>query len=398
MTDQRHTHSIEAIKQMLIDRIEDVVHQFAPPADGSYRKGEHYYTLNPGRADRSVGSFVVHMSGPRVGQWHDYAMTGREAHGDLIDLIGMSINLTNAAEKVREARRWLGLEADTPEARRARAQAAERGRARRAEEERQKRARAEANKRYARGLWLSGLPDIIGTPVDHYLMGRGIDLRALPRLPRAIRFHPEVTYIEERAAHDPETGEVATDAQGRPLVDRVRVKLPAMLSSIVDGRGEIVACHRTYLAKRPDGSWGKAAVPDAKKVLGDYRGGCVRLSTGTGPRGGKAAPLNDCPPGTRVFVAEGIETALSALVLRPEARVVAAVSLRGMAAVDLPANVAEVVLVADHDTHPQAQAAFQVAIEAHAKAGRVVRVWRSPEAGEDLNDALMRAMKERGAA
>lgn len=398
MPDQRHTHSIEAIKQMLIDRIEDVVHQFAPPAPGSYRKGELYFTLNPGRADRSVGSFVVHMSGPRVGQWHDYAMSGREAHGDLIDLMGLSIGLTDAAARIREARRWLGLESDTPEARRERERAAERARQRRAEEERIKRERAEANKRRARGLWLSGQEGIAGTPVEAYLRGRGIDLRALGRQPGALRFHPEVTYLEERQAFDPQTGELAVDDRGRPLLETVRHKLPAMLSAIVDGKGEIVACHRTYLAQQPDGGWGKAPVPDAKKVMGDYRGGCVRLSTGlvAGARRGRA--LNQCPPGSRVYVAEGIETGLSAVVLRPEARVVAAVSLQGMARVDLPANVAEVVLIADHDTHPQAQAAFQAAVEAHAKAGRQVRVWRSPEAGEDLNDALRRAMQERGAA
>lgn len=397
MPEQRHTHSIDAIKQMLIDRIEDVVHLHAPAAPGSYRKGELYFTLNPGRADTRVGSFCVHMSGPRVGQWHDYAMSGREAHGDLIDLIGLSLNL-NGAQAIAEARRYLGLEVDTPEARRARDQAAERAKVRRAEEERLKRERAEASKRRARGLWLSGQEGIAGTPVEAYLRGRGIDLRALGRQPGAIRFHPEVTYIEEREAFDPETGEIATDAQGRPLIDRLRHKWPAMLSAIVNGAGEIVACHRTYLARRPDGSWGKAPVPDAKKVLGDYRGGCVRLSTGVAEGGKRGRALNQCPPGSRVYIAEGIETALSAVVLRPEARVVAGVSLRGMAAVELPANVAEVVLVADHDTHPSALAAFQAAIEAHAKAGRVVRVWRSPEAGEDLNDALMRAIKEKGAA
>lgn len=396
-TPQRHTHSIDAIKQMLIDRIEDVVHQFAPPAPGSYRKGELYFTLNPGRADRSVGSFVVHMHGPRAGQWHDYALSGREAHGDLIDLIGLPAGL-NAPQAIAEARRWLGLEVDTPEARRAREQAAARAKARRAEEERLKRQRAEAGRKRAKGLWLSGAEGIAGTPVEAYLRGRGIDLRALGRQPRAIRFHPEVTYLHESSKCDPETGEVILDDQGRPLMVREQMKLPAMLSAIVNGAGDIVACHRTYLAQRPDGSWGKAGIPDAKKVLGDYRGGCVRLSNGVAEGGGRGKPLNQCPPGSRVYVAEGIETALSAVVLRPEARVVAAVSLQGMARVELPATVAEVVLIADHDTHPQAQAAFQAAIEAHAKAGRLVRVWRSPEAGEDLNDALLRAMKERGAA
>jgi hypothetical protein len=38
------------------------------------------------------------------------------------------------------------------------------------------------------------------------------------------------------------------------------------------------------------------------------------------------------------------------------------------------------------------------AVQAHATAGRTVRVWQSPVPGEDLNDALLREMGERGAA
>ena len=51
------------------------------------------------------------------------------------------------------------------------------------------------------------------------------------------------------------------------------------------------------------------------------------------------------------------------------------------------------------DEHPQAQAALDAAVAAHVKAGRVVRLWRSPVPGDDLNDALQRAMDEaKGAA
>lgn len=388
MADRPHTVSIEAIKQGLIDRIEDVVARCAPAAPGSYRKGDLYFTLNPGRADTSVGSFVVHMSGPRAGQWHDYAMSGREAHGDLIDLIGMSLGLS-APDAIREARGWLGLENDTPEMRRAREEGAKRAAERRRMQEADRRKQAEKRRKWAEGLWLSGQEGLRGTPAAAYLAGRGIDLAALGRQPRALRFHPEVLYVDQREVMDPDTGEITS------LTERRR--LPALLSAIADGSGRIVACHRTYLADGPRG-WTKADLPDAKKVLGDYRGGSVRLSSGIGPRGGKAARLADCPPGTRVYIAEGVETALSAMVLRPEARVLAAVSLANMAAVDLPANVAEVVLIADADAHEQAQAAFQAAVEAHARAGRTVRVWRSDVPGEDLNDVLQRVLRERGAA
>jgi Toprim domain len=178
---------------------------------------------------------------------------------------------------------------------------------------------------------------------------------------------------------------------------------PAMVAAMTNLMGKTVAVHRTWLQIGPDGRWGKLRVPhpsdpgaflDAKKVYGWEAGCAIRLSSGIGPKGGKGAPLADCPPGTRVYIAEGIETALSARVMQPDARVLAAYSLGNMARVALPDNVAEVVLIADHDISEQAQAQLQVAIDAHADKGRMVRVWRSDVPGEDLNDALMRRRRE----
>jgi len=79
--------------------------------------------------------------------------------------------------------------------------------------------------------------------------------------------------------------------------------------------GRIIDCHRIYLAKGPQG-WTKAPLPDPKKVLTDYTGGSIRLSSGLGPRGGKGCRLAERPPGTRVFISEGIENGLSAIILR----------------------------------------------------------------------------------
>jgi hypothetical protein len=355
---RRQTVSIDQIKDALLAQIDQVVHHYAPPAPGSYTKAGQYFTLNPGRYDRSVGSFVVQMDGAKAGKWQDFA-TG--AHGDLIDLIGLGLNLT-PAQAIAEARSFLGLETESPDQRRAREAAAKAAAERRAAQAREARAKADRMAKAAQGLWLSAQEGLRGTPVADYLAARGLDLAGLGRQPRALRFHPETLYFAEQV--DPETGEVTTR----------RVKLPAMVAAITDGKGNHIATHRTYLARGADGVWRKAALPDAKKVLGDYRGGCIRLSSGHGPRGGKGAPLNDCPPGTRVYIAEGIETGLSALMMRPDIRVLAAISLSNMGAVELPANVAEVVLIADADTHPQAQAALQTAVQAHADAGRVVRV------------------------
>lgn len=376
----RQTYSIEEIKDMLIARMADVAQTYAPPATGSYTDKHSYFTLNPGRADRTVGSFVVQITGPKAGQWCDYA-TGQ--HGDAFDLIGLQLGLGDMKDQLREARAFLGLQTDSPAERAQREVAMAAARARRAEAEEQAKRDEVKRQRRAQAMWLAAEPKIAGTPVDHYLRGRGIDLSIIGHQPRALRYLWKCHYHFE----DKTTGEV------------IEFDGPAMVAAMTNLRGHTVAIHRTWLGIGPDGRWGKLAMPHpsspgevlpVKKVYGWETGCAIRLSSGIGPMGGKGAALNHCPPGTRVYIAEGIETALSARVLRPDARVLAAYSLSNMGAVALPANVAEVVLIADHDTSDQARAALQVAIDAHASKGRVVRLWQSEQPGEDLNDALQR--------
>lgn len=385
---QGHTYSVDQIKDMLVQRIRDVVHIYAPRVSGSYEDKGRYFTLNPMRADRSVGSFCVHLSGPKAGRWNDYAT--REA-GDVIDLIAGSLHLSTA-DAFKEARAFLGLQNDTPEDRRKReAQLAE-AKIRREAAEADAADKAERAKKRAEALFLSAQERLAGTPVQHYLANRAIDLATLGRQPRSLRYHPEVAFHHEET--DPETGEVHT----------IRLKLPAMLAAVCNGRGQIIDCHRTYLGLGPDGRWGKARIasPVSGKLLKvkkltwgcNFMEGSIRLSSGLGPKGGKGARLADCPPGTRVYVAEGIETGLSALILKPGIRVLAAVSLSNFGSVDLPANVAEVVLINDNDPSEAAQAAFQAGVAMHQKAGRIVRIWQSDVPGDDLNDALQRAVRD----
>lgn len=382
---QRHDYSLDQIKDMLLDRIDAVVHSYAPPAPGSYTDKGVYFTLNPGRPDKSVGSFCVHVSGPKAGRWRDYA-TGQ--HGDILDLIALQGNLSPAAA-IREARAILGLQHDTPELRQQREQSAARAKAQREAAAREQSDRAERRRVVAEGLWLSGTP-IAGSPVEDYLRGRAIDLRQLGHAPRSLRFHAECLYMHREV--DRQTGEIFELREARP----------AMVAAICNGAGAIIACHRTWLDRDAAGRWRKARILSprtgeplpVKKVLGDFAGGAIRLGNGLGPRGGKGARLADCPPGSRIYIAEGIETALSARILLAGARVMAAVSLSNMGQVELPPNVDDVVLITDHDTHPEARAALSRAIRAHADHGRTVRTWASDRAGEDLNDALMRARDE----
>jgi hypothetical protein len=391
MAGQRQTYSIEEIKELIVARMGEFAYHYAPPAKGSYEDKGKYFTLNPGRADRSVGSFVVHLSGRKAGKWEDFA-TGQ--HGDVFDLIGLRLGLGNMVDQLREARHFLGLRTDSPEEARQREVAIATARARRAEAEAAAKRDQDRASRRAEAMWLSAEPAIKGTPVDLYLRGRGIDLATIGHAPRAIRYLAKCRYQFE----DKSTGEL------------IEFDGPAMVAAMTNLAGRTVAVHRTWLAIGPDGCWTKVKIPHpsqegqflpAKKVYAWGDGCAIRLSSGLGPNGGKGAPLNRCPPGTKVYIAEGIETALTARILRPEARVLAAYSLSNMGKVGLPPEVSEVVLITDHDLNDQAQAQLAAAIEAHQKAGRLVRVWKSRHPGCDLNDELMRALaqeRQEGAA
>lgn len=385
MAQPRQTYSIDEIKELIIARMGEFAYHYAPPAKGSYEDKGKYFTLNPGRADRSVGSFVVHLSGHKAGKWEDFA-TGQ--HGDVFDLIGLSLGLNQMVDQLKEARSFLGLRTDSPEEARQREVALAAAKHRRAEAEAQARRDQDRASRRAEAMWLAAEPNIKGTPVDLYLKGRGIDLATIGHQPRALRYLAKCRYSFE----DKSTGEL------------IEFDGPAMLAAMTNLAGRTVAVHRTWLAIDPNtGRWGKVKIPHpsqegaflpAKKVYAWGEGCAIRLSSGLGPKGGKGAPLNRCRPGTRVYIAEGIETALSARILRPEARVLAAYSLSNMGKVGLPREVSEVVLITDHDLADQAQAQLAEAIEAHRKAGRLVRIWKSDRPGEDLNDALMRAQAE----
>lgn len=375
MTGLGQTFSADEVKAMLLAQRHAVARHYARPASGSYEDKGGWWTLNPGRADRSVGSFVVWLEGPRMGRWNDYA-TGE--HGDLLDLIALSLGCS-LGEAFREARGFLGLQSDSPEDVERRRAGAARAIELAAEAARRDRAEKDRRRRAGVALWLSAQDRIAGTPVEYYLRGRGIDLARLGRQPRALRYHPDCFYTDT----DPATGEV------------IEARYPAMLAVASNAAGQSVACHRTYLAIGADGCWRKAPVSKPKKVLGDFRGAAIHLWSGLGPRGGKAKRLAEAEPGSHVYLSEGIEDALSCVMMLPSARVLAAISLSNFGAVVLPDTISDVTLIADQDESPQARAALDRAVATHAAAGRRVRVWRNHEGGKDLNDALQRRRAER---
>ncbi|MDW3181757.1 toprim domain-containing protein [Roseobacter sp.] len=369
MQAKRQQYSLDEIKHMLLDRIQDVAYHYAPPCPTSYEDKGLYFTLCPYRPDKSVGSFYIHLSGPKRGTWRDHA-TGD--FGDPLDLIAQVL-YCNLSDALREARSYLGLQSDDPAAQRRREEAIARNKKLQAEareKDKVNRAKRASNARRLLGSAIS----IEGTPAEHYLLhARGIDFDKLGRIPGSLLYHPNCYYKH-------------TDDVTREVV---KGEYPAMLARIIDRAGKTIGVHRTYLFQQPDGRWTKAPVPKAKKVLGDFGGCCIRLWSGIGPRGGKGAPLAKCPPGTRVYISEGIEDALSGAMLLPEARFLAAISLSNLGAVHLPENVSEVVLIGDRDEHAANKRALVRAGAQYRTQGRDVRLWQNAQGGKDLNDALM---------
>ena len=304
-------------------------------------------------------SLKVNLTVGRRGLWTDFS--DKDAgpgigSGDLLWLIAGAKTGRNLGEACRYARAWLGLDNVDPATLKivqaqARAQAA-------TINEAAARA-AEKKRRSAEHLW-KWAEHLPGTPAELYLRGRGLDVRQLSRYPGALRYRSQVWCTEAGA------------------------KLPAMLAVVQDLAGAPIACHRTYLGRRADGSWGKAALEDAKKALGRFGGGFIPVW-----KGRHRCPLKDIPPGTPVYVTEGIEDALTVAIARPELRVLAAISLGNIGAIALPEQAGPLVIVADRDK-PGSKAidALERAIAQQQARGRRVQLVLPPQGAKDMNEAL----------
>lgn len=365
-------------------RVMDVAERYAP---GGRVDGGRYWALNPGRpGDARIGSFVVNLSGPHEGRWCEFT-TG--ATGDMLDLIQMALGCDRAGA-IDEACAFLGLRDETPEDRARdarRAEARERERARRAEDRERE---VERKRAAAHALWLRCDPRIGDTPVADYLRARAIGPERFGRALNAIRYHRDLPYYDV----DRDTGEI------------VEGSFPAMVTIIygphVEGRATAVwGVHRTWLARGPDGIWGKAPVPKPKKVMGSMKGGYIRLWSGSGPRGGKGAPLASARPGM-VYVTEGIEDGLSVAVLKPDVRVAVGISLGNLRDMVLPAAMREVVIVRDNDVSEANRTQVWRARERWLAQGRSVSLWPETDAGfygaKDINALLMAVARQEGAA
>lgn len=331
----RPAHDIALVVRGLAYRVTELCAAVLP--DG--RKEGHEWVAGP-----PGGRIRVHLSGAKAGVWAVFAGSER---GDALDLVAHALYAGDKKAAWRWALNWLGLEsAAAPEVRRRIEPAPMPDGA----------AEAAASAGRAKALWLKGKP-LPGTPAAAYLAGRGIDLAELGRVPGALRFNP-ATFCADT---------------GGPM--------PAMLG-LVQRYTEQVAVHRTYLGQRPDGTWGKAKLENAKKVLGLYRGGFIPLW-----RGASGKPIAEHPEGDTLAITEGIEDGLTVALHQPTWRVIAAISVSNFAHVQLPPSAIDLVLVWQRDgENPHVRAARKAAERALLEQGRSVRLFETEEGYKDIND------------
>ena len=324
MSEYRDTGpGIGEIADRLGSRAEEFCREWLPQGT---RSGNYWhcgdYDGGPGR------SLAVHLSGPKRGKWTDYAESGREAFGDLIDIIELQDNV-NKGEVVRRAKHWLGLPEREPVADRS-----DSGR------KVHPSSTGSTSSDSAPRLWGRGQP-IAGTLAEHYLVDRGIT-----EFGPALRFHPTCFYRDR------------TDAEPR--------KIPALLCAITDLDGNVVGVNRIYLAM----TGGRANVPDPKKVLGRLHGCAVRFGT----------------PGDVLIVGEGVETMLSIKTALPHVPVDAALTAQHLS-MYVPPNQVRSLWIARDAGRPGENAAHE--LERRMKAERPnLRVRQLMPRRDDFNTRL----------
>jgi hypothetical protein len=342
------------LSNMLAQRIDALVKDILP--NGKLDGPREWRVGSPaGEAGRSM---AVHLGGRRQGVWSDFS-SGEK--GDALDLVAVVLFGGNKVDAIAWAKSWLGIDNMDPDRldiqRRAASAAAEKRRA----------ASADNDKKIlssAQRIWHGAAPLTGEDPASRYLAGRGIDFKQLAKLPGSLRYSSACWCAETKS------------------------NLPAMVAAIMNGQGQFVAVHRTYLKRRPDLTWGKADLKESKKVLSRYRGGFIALN-----RGQSGKPLRDAPQGDHVLLCEGIEDGLTLALACPELRILAAVSLSNFQNIALPPAVTHVTIAADNDgDNLQAQKGLDAAIQHFLRQKRQVFVTRSPE-GKDFNDLLQAQLK-----
>lgn len=342
--------SIDEIKLQTLRILPELCRQLAP--HGNVAGGE-YVAKNPARADRKAGSFSINLTS---GVWSDFA-TGDG--GDVISLVAYLACAGDNAKAVIWLKDRLGLTDRAPDP--VRAAKAKEALAKHDDE----RAAGEEQKRAGAWRLVKDMLPLDGNcPASLYLAARGIDVMALAEgPPRSLGFHPHV---------------YASDGSG---------PYPALVA-IVSREGlpnGFAGIHRIYL-REDGGRWVKARDGSAaKEAKGMIKGACVRLQNGASRQ-----RMKDAPAGEWVHWTEGIEDALCVALALPHARVVAGPTLGNLPSLQLPDQLAGVVVCRDND--PPGSAA-DAAVMKHCfklkQRGVRAKIARPPAGFKDWNDVLI---------
>lgn len=314
---------------------------------------------------KSESAYVI-LSGPKIGKWFDHGNAAPgEDKGDMLDLLMHKRGLDKKGA-LDEAKRILGIEDSwapgsslSAEEKAARAKAAQERAEQRELAEIEERAKKAKN---AQRLFLRG-ERIGGTPAEQYMLGRGLGPVPGQAWPGSLRYFAETH-------HGP-----------------LQAKLPAMLACIVTAEGQHIGTHRIFLQRHPRTGWGKLrGAPDAtaKMVLGNMWGGFVPIH-----KGRSGASMRQMAEGERIYISEGIEDAQAVAMCKPEARVIAAISLANIGAIALPAAARELVIVADRDENAKAQEQLERSIAQQQARGLNVSLVMPPIGVKDVNEWLL---------
>ena len=335
----------------IVDGINAMADSLAPELLPNGRRNGTRWMFS-GIADHGQSeSAWINLSGARIGHWVDMgnAATGEE-RGDMIDLLRLKLGLDQAGA-FDEARRRLGMmvggerrELSQEEKQRRAAEA----RARAEAQEAQAQAEREKKAKRARALWLGAKP-ITGTPAEWYLRGRGLRPNASNAFPGSLRFIADAWHGELRRHN------------------------PAMVCNIMTRAGVQIGTHRVFLERRGPNDWIKLRGAMAKMVLGNMWGGFIPIN-----KGSSGKPMSDMPAGEPVYMCEGPEDAVALRMIKPEARIICAISLPNMGAILLPDQCRDLVMVADRDDKPAANDALEWAIAMQQARGMQVATVMPP--------------------
>lgn len=345
----------EEIKALLIAKIDTLCRDLAPEGK---RKGGYWIARNPTRADQKAGSFWVHLTG-KPGAWLD-AATGDK--GDVFGLVAYCKGFAEFKQTIAWCRDWLRLPEMASEERDRLV-----NRARRVQAE-DNDAKEDWKRRKAHAIYINAKDKarpFLGSPADLYLQGRGIDVRALGRMPGCLGWLPSDKHYE--------TG----------------TSWPVMVAAFTAPDGVFKAIHRTFLSQQ-GGQWTKAPVDPARKAFPSCGGAAIRLWRGASNLSIDDANKQAVEHGVRetLVLTEGVEDALSVALARPDLRVWAAYSLGNLALLKMPPAIDQVIVCADNDWGKiEAQRQLDRAVDGLIAQGVEVSIARS-HIGKDVNDAL----------